>query len=282
MQQNFIYLDLACRLVGLLATTGTVFWIAHCWRTQPDGLMARFICHRHQVWFAVALFFLPLILGVTVVRYVYMHLPAPAGEIDYRTMLSLVLNLVYGVGYGLAGGLLASMKREGTFRQWLAWGIAVAPTLFFAVCFGAAVSLRGRGGVFALIFTGYAPTVLASVLFLAAVAAMTLRAKQGAAVLDEATASPAGSPAIALLLGFLPSVMILLLVLIGKTAAREAIVPLLLMGCLVSLICCFATSFLLFRRRTGLAIFGGVMLLVLNLVISIGFAIGFGCSQMRF
>jgi len=48
---------------------------------------------------------------------------------------------------------------------------------------------------------------------------------------------------------------------------------LVLMG-LVSLVCCFASSFLLFKRKTNRAIFCGVLLMLLNGFISLAFGCG--------
>ena len=53
-------------------------------------------------------------------------------------------------------------------------------------------------------------------------------------------------------------------------------------GCLVSVVCCFASATLLFRRKTGLALFAGALFLILNTVISFLFGSGAVLSNMNF
>lgn len=68
----------------------------------------------------------------------------------------------------------------------------------------------------------------------------------------------------ALLLGFAPSATLLLLALLKQNSVKELFV-ILTIG---SLLCCFVSSYLLFKRRTGMAIVGGICLILLNLVVS--------------
>jgi hypothetical protein len=74
----------------------------------------------------------------------------------------------------------------------------------------------------------------------------------------------------ALFLAFLPSAMLL-----GLTVLRPNIRQnMLMVACVLSVACCFVSSFMLFARRTGLAILAGVLFLILN-----GFiAFFFGCT----
>jgi hypothetical protein len=75
---------------------------------------------------------------------------------------------------------------------------------------------------------------------------------------------------LALLLGFAPAAMVLaLLRLKPNLPPRLFWVP-----CALSVACCFSSSFLLFARRTVLAILAGVLFLILNALI----ACFFGCS----
>ena len=83
---------------------------------------------------------------------------------------------------------------------------------------------------------------------------------------------PKSSPVFALSLGFLPSVMLLLLFAIDPRGKSPP--ALLLLLCLASVIFCFVSSRLLFKRKTSLAVTGGVLLLLLNGFIS--FALGCG------
>jgi len=47
-------------------------------------------------------------------------------------------------------------------------------------------------------------------------------------------------------------------------------------ACFATVVCCFISSFMLFSRRTSLAIVAGILFLLLNAVI----AFGFGCAAM--
>jgi hypothetical protein len=77
---------------------------------------------------------------------------------------------------------------------------------------------------------------------------------------------------IALLMAFTPAAMALaLFTLKPNIAPRLFMVP-----CVLSVVCCFSSSFLLFRRRTVLAILAGVLFLILNALI----AFFFGCATL--
>ena len=70
----------------------------------------------------------------------------------------------------------------------------------------------------------------------------------------------------ALLLGFAPA---LLSLLNGTTSGQSGPSSEMLWSlCVVSVFCCFASSFLMFRRRTGWAIMVGIIFLLLNAMIS--------------
>ena len=77
------------------------------------------------------------------------------------------------------------------------------------------------------------------------------------------------SRTIALFLAFLPSVMVL-----GALASRTNNKDALQAACFLSVICCFVSSFMMFARRTALAILAGVAFLILNGMISFFF----GCA----
>src|SRR6266404_6449277 len=74
------------------------------------------------------------------------------------------------------------------------------------------------------------------------------------------------SPALALALGFAPAALLLLIGTIsGQNGPKASVLwPMFF----VSAGCCFSSSFMLFRRRTGWAIACGVLLLFLNAAIS--------------
>ena len=66
------------------------------------------------------------------------------------------------------------------------------------------------------------------------------------------------SPALALALAFLPSVIFLTML---STLQHQGQPPaaLFVLCCVISVVCCLVSAFLLFRRKTGWAIFGGIL-----------------------
>src|ERR1041384_6525434 len=81
-------------------------------------------------------------------------------------------------------------------------------------------------------------------------------------------------PVAALVLGFLPAVFILIFISAVKWFEPSNLKPILIVAAALSLGCCIASSTMLFKRRTALAVITGLILLVLNTVISLFF----GCS----
>jgi hypothetical protein len=89
------------------------------------------------------------------------------------------------------------------------------------------------------------------------------------------------SPALALVLGFAPTAILLLNISLGSTGLLDKTSKsfgstVLGLACIVSAGCCFVSSFLLFKRKTALAIFGGVVFLLLNAAM----AFAFGCGAV--
>jgi len=88
---------------------------------------------------------------------------------------------------------------------------------------------------------------------------------------DGAKPKNPNSPVWALVLAFLPSVM--LLSMLPFLRVNPPAWLLFLCGA-VSVVCCFAASFLLFRRGTVPAIVGGIIFLLLNGFVSLLFGCG--------
>jgi hypothetical protein len=90
----------------------------------------------------------------------------------------------------------------------------------------------------------------------------------------QASRKPAGSPILALCLGFVPAAI--LMALFGgldRGLSGSAQNTFLWLACAASVVCCLVSSALLFRRGTGGAIAGALLLMFLN-----GFiAFFFGC-----
>ena len=85
---------------------------------------------------------------------------------------------------------------------------------------------------------------------------------------------PKSSPLIALLLGFTPAAILIAVINgVGQKVSNVEQNNLLWTACIVSIICCFVSSGMLFQRKTGGAIAGALLLMFLNAFI----AFFFGC-----
>jgi hypothetical protein len=77
---------------------------------------------------------------------------------------------------------------------------------------------------------------------------------------------------IPLLLAFTPAALVLATLTLKPDRHRALFV----VACAISVACCFASSFMLFARRTILAILAGLLFLILNGLI----AFAFGCATL--
>jgi uncharacterized membrane protein len=85
---------------------------------------------------------------------------------------------------------------------------------------------------------------------------------------------PKSSPLIPLLLGFTPAAILIAVVNgVGHMVSNAEQNEVLWVACVVSIICCFISSGMLFERKTGGAIAGAFLLMFLNAFI----AFFFGC-----
>ena len=80
--------------------------------------------------------------------------------------------------------------------------------------------------------------------------------------------------ALPLILAFVPAA--LSLVIFGLNLDKHQMAAFCVPAAIVSLGCCFASSFLLFRRKTSAAIVTGILFILLNLVVTIGL----GCAPI--
>src|SRR5450631_944139 len=91
---------------------------------------------------------------------------------------------------------------------------------------------------------------------------------------------PKGSPLVALLLGFTPAaILIAIFSGFGRGLSGSAQNEMLWFGCVTSIACCFISSALLFRRGTGGAIAGALLLMLLNGFIAFFFGC---CASLKF
>jgi hypothetical protein len=82
---------------------------------------------------------------------------------------------------------------------------------------------------------------------------------------------------VGLCLAFVP--MLLVLCLSQVSMFNKSNAGVFWFGCVASSVCCFTSSFLLFRQKTGWVIGVGLVLVLLNILISFSFGCGAVVSQ---
>jgi len=102
--------------------------------------------------------------------------------------------------------------------------------------------------------------------------------------MDNEPIKPKRAPVLALILCFTPAVLVMA---VFATAAAfdlssKKSAGLLMAAVIAGLPCALTASVMLFRRKTGFAILGGILLLVLNLCISLFFGCLAVLSQANF
>ncbi|HEX9047620.1 MAG TPA: hypothetical protein VF988_11380 [Verrucomicrobiae bacterium] len=271
---DILLTQLPFRLAELIVAFGVIFVVALRAATVPDSGLMNFVRHRHRAWFAVGLFLLPMFVSRSFSWWSLQRLPVTNGGFEYQWLIALLLNLVYGIALGLVGCLLAATEnREEKFKVGWAAGIA-----FAVICLmtGLQLLMRGFGGY----RNFYITDIFAALIFVTFVIARVSSRKPPTAPSEAGEMNRKGSPALALTLGFLPSAMLLLLLPMVQHGNPSA--ALLIACCVISVICCFTASFLLFRRGTGLAIFGGILFICLNAFVSFLFGCGAMLTGMKF
>jgi len=265
---KYIFSTLAFPIIELVAAAGIVFWVGRRLKSKRDSGLGRFVLHPRRVWFALVLFLVPMVMERMFFLRMLSRPPGSGGVIHFSIILSVILDVNYGGMYGVVGCLLAVPENEQKqFNSRLALGIAAAFVLLFS-----GVSMFG--GFYRPFSVDYIPVILAALAFFTFRASRPFPKKNAGASPDVVEPQKLKSPALALVIGFLPSALIL--AIMPTATGGKVSVDLLMVGCVVGIICCFTSSFMLFRRRTKLAIFGGVIFLLLNAVISLFF----GCATI--
>jgi hypothetical protein len=269
---NIIYI-VAFRLVELVAAAGVVYGVARLWISTPDSPIVRLVQHPRRTWIALALFLVPMIVyqGYFYLRITH-NLPG-VQHFGLNLLVSLILNIFYGTVFGLIGCLLASVEMNGQrFKHWEAFGISAGLVFLFFVT-------QTFGWQLPVYHWVSLKEVLGLLVFATFLAARAIPHKAPGPLPDGSQPVKLNSPALALSLAFLPSVLLLLTLpfLNGKLDTGYLIVC-----CGLSIICCFGASFMLFRRGTGLAIFGGIVFILLNAFVSFLFGCGALLSQANF
>ncbi|MGC3992415.1 MAG: hypothetical protein QM796_22490 [Chthoniobacteraceae bacterium] len=194
--------------------------------------------------------------------------------------VSVLLSLFGGVMMGFAGAcFLTPLKANGTGALdralLMAAALVLLPVPFRLLLHPASASLA--------LFQAFLHFALRGLLVIAVYFLTTKKPAPAPTMESPGTPpplpKPPASPALALLLGFAPAGMILVLITcassgVGDHMSNEATRAWLITAAIASLGCCLTASILLFKRKTSAALAGGILLLLLNAFI----AFFFGCT----
>jgi len=239
-------------------------WVAQVWSREPAPFPVWMARHRARTWFMIAFGVTPPIIaavlrGLLAAMYARSNGPAIALPISY--LLSALFGFLTGVA---AVCCTAPASAQRSFRPQPAAGLSAALVV-------APLSVGTLLGFHLAVY------MTAEIIFPILILAVA-RPFFGAS--DFPARDPAMPPAPrnlapALILGFAPSALLLIALAVGSAAqfSREASTALLWFCSVISVFCCFAASFMLFSRKTGGALAGGIALLLVNAFI----AFFFGC-----
>ncbi|MDR3405246.1 MAG: hypothetical protein P4L99_22315 [Chthoniobacter sp.] len=243
---------------------GIAFWIAQVWRQTPVPLVVRVARHPQRFRLAVAFGIAPPILGALLwpllLRFYQSH------GLSMQVPISYTLSVVYGTLLGLSASCcVAPAAAEEPFRPGRAGAISAA-LIVAAYLFGWLFFMPLLHAAVEIVFT-------IVVLF----ATRAIPGGTTAPSPGSPNASPVvrRSPTVALIIGFVPSALILGTIAVASWAnlGKQESYALLWICSVVSVLCCFVASIMLFTRKTGGAIAGGILLMLLNAFI----AFFFGC-----
>lgn len=253
--------------VALAAALATVWWISRAAAAETGigrRAVGKLLGNPYRFWIAIALLLAPSMLGFLLFRPVFRYLPTSGSGLIVAEVLTVGIGLLAGCFSGVAAACVAAPRKPGgeflvKTAYLLAAALIILPSLF------------GVGASWVAYIVG--PFLRVSCLL---VAQLLLNHKMLDPQLSDPNSPPAlpaeaRSPVPALIIGFLPSAVALLLISTSSllpNLSNSTTQVLLTLGCVVSLACCVAASILLFKRRTGLAILGGVLLLLLNAFIA--------------
>jgi len=248
------------------AAFAIAFWISQAWSQTPAPALVQWVRSPLRPWpmvaFAVAPYLLSLLLQPLLIK-----LYTSGAGTGARMPVSYFLSLVYGLLVGLASSCcVAPATAQQEFRPGLSGMVS-------------AVLITGSFLIGLLIRFQPVVHILGGMAMALAVLFIARAMIAGQAPVSQSTEPPPVPvqrplwPA--LVIGFLPAALILAAIPIGSAMnlSAEVIKALLVLGCIVSVVCCFTASILLFKRHTGGAIAGGILLLLLNAFI----AFFFGC-----
>ncbi|MEP6669494.1 MAG: hypothetical protein ABJF10_10100 [Chthoniobacter sp.] len=248
-----------------MVSFGVAYWVAQIWTQSPSPLVVRLARHPQRFWLAIAFGIAPPILGLLLWPVLLASYQSAAG-VYLRIPISYALAVIYGVLVGLAASCCAApATAEEPFRPARAGGVSAA-LIVASFLFGS------------FVFQPLLHMITGLVTAVAVLVVSRLCLGESAATLSGSAStvpSPRRSPAIALVTGFIPSALILGAIAVASSTnlGKDESNALLWICSIVSVFCCFGASIALFTRKTGGAIAGGILLMLLNAFI----AFFFGC-----
>jgi len=248
-----------------MVSFGVAFWIAQIWTQTPVPFVVQLVRHPQRFWLAIAFGIAPPILAM-LLWPVLIGLYKNEGLAVARIPISYALSVIYGVLVGVAASCCAApATAEVPFRPARAGGVSAA-LIVASFVFGSFLYQP-------LLHMGVGIVTAAAVLF----GARLCLGGPAAPTREAANASPVPrrSPAVALVVGFIPSALILGAIAVASSTnlGKQESDALLWICSVISVFCCFGASIALFSRKTSGAITGGILLLLLNAFI----AFFFGC-----
>lgn len=260
MNSSFFFSFAIHDVFEIAAACALVYWISEAWTRTPAPALVRLARHPARFWIASGIVIIPTLFSTLLVILFFSgeHMERAA-----RIMMPVffVLNLVYGVLFGLAAACCAGGQGR----------LHVGGAMVAATAFALAPPWYLTGSRW--IYVG--SHIFCLVLFVAV--ACLLLANRTPALTSSSSPTqdippplPAlRSPLPALLLGFTPAILVLLAITLAASGAtnhmsNEESRGLLWLASIVSVACCIVSSVMLFKRKTGAAIAGAVLLLLLN------------------
>jgi hypothetical protein len=240
------------------------YWLAQSWTREPASFGVRMVRLPERFWLAMAFGIGPAVLSIFL-RQPMMNLYTHESWAVARLPVGYALSIIYGALVGLAASCaVAPATAKERFRTAAAGGTGAA-LIIVSYLLGSVQWFR--------------PLLHATIELVGAVAVLSVayacvQAQPGISV-EAVSTPPRRSPALALIVGFLPSVLVLATIGVASSTnlGKQESDALLWLGSIVSVFCCFGASIALFTRKTGGAIAGGILLLLLNAFI----AFFFGC-----
>ena len=266
MSSSFYLQYLLHGLCEWAAAFAIAFWISEARSQSPAPALVQWVRSPLRPWLMAGFGIAPTVLFL-LVRPLLIQLYNSGSGVGARIPISYFLSLIYGVLVGLASSCCAApATAQKEFRP---GPPAIISAVWISISFLLGSLLRSQYVVHAL----SAIAVALAVLFIA-------RSMIGGEAPTPQSAEPPPVPVQralwpALVIGFLPAALVLAAIPVGSSMnpTAETVKALLVIGSIVSVVCCFTASILLFKRHTGGAMAGGILLLLLN-----GFiAFFFGC-----